>query len=73
MIIVGKQTTIGFSVSTLHFIWTDFQTLKYLFVWAEESSDLKELLNLAVTSLSNQIKTLESDEQQLLTDEKKQL
>jgi hypothetical protein len=46
--------------------------LKDLFVGVEESSDLKELLNLAVTSLSNQIETLESDEQQLLTDEEKQ-
>ncbi len=72
MIIVGKQTSIGFNFITLHFIWIDFQTLKDLFVGVEESSDLKELLNLAVTSLSNQIETLESDDQQLLTDEKNQ-
>jgi hypothetical protein len=46
--------------------------LKDLFVGAEESSDLKELLNLAVTSLSSQIETLQNDEQQLLRDGKKQ-
>jgi hypothetical protein len=46
--------------------------LKDLFVGAEESSDLKELLNLAVTSLSSQVETLQSDEQQLLRDGKKQ-